>query len=333
MASHAEAAAPRLVEADGPLARRVYAESHALWGSGLSLDAYAALWEELARSPWGRERFRLLVFTDDGRRVLSSLKRYRPEIRWRGRVSPALGIGAVFTPFPLRGRGHAVSMLEAALEEAEARGDAFALLFSDIGEAFYERLGFHSLPAFEARGTLRAAAAPKEPIRLRPLREDDLDDVRAAHDAASGVRSLAVVRDPALWRFVLERSASFFERLDGSGIERRFQVAESEGRFRGYLVSVDGGGTWELREVAAAGGEAGLAGVIARAGAAEARARGLQSVQGWIPRSLADAVPEWRLRFSPRRSAIPMVRPLAGDAPEPGPSAAEDLFIPYLDQF
>lgn len=333
MASHAEAAVPRLVEAEGPLARRVYAESHALWGSGLSPGAYAALWDELARSPWGTERFRLLVLTDDGRRVLSSLKRYRPEIRWGGRASPALGIGAVFTPPPFRGRGHAVAMLEAALEEGEARGDAFALLFSDIGVAFYERLGFHPLPALEARGTLRAAVPPVERIRLRPLHDDDLDDVRAAHDAVSGARPFAVVRDAALWRFVLLRSASFFERLDGSGIERRFQVAESDGRFRGYLVSVDGGGAWELREVAGAGGDARLAGAVARAGAAEARARGLHTVQGWIPRSLADAVPEWKLRFSPRTTAIPMVRPLAGEAPAPRPSDAQDLFIPYLDQF
>src|SRR5688500_13364013 len=57
-----------------------------------------------------------------------------------GRDVRVLGIGAVFTPAEARGRGHATRLLELLMDEARASGAAAAMLFSEIGTAFYERL-------------------------------------------------------------------------------------------------------------------------------------------------------------------------------------------------
>ena len=67
-------------------------------------------------------------------------------MRLDGRDVPAVGIGAVFTPPAERGRGHAPRLIEHLCDEARAEGCALAMLFSEIGSAYYERLGFRVVP-------------------------------------------------------------------------------------------------------------------------------------------------------------------------------------------
>lgn len=323
-----------LREAGPELAARVYAASHGLWGAGLSESAYRGMWLELAALPWARKRFRLLVWTDDGRRVLSSVKIYRPRVRIGSARGDACGIGAVFTPAAHRGRGHARAMLERLLAEAGERGDWIALLFSDIAPPLYESLGFQALEAEESVGTLRRSRERGETsLRLRPLRDSDLPDVRAAHAAAAGRRRFAVERDPEHWRFLLARSEAYFHRLDGTGTARRFRVAEANGAFAGYLVAVETDDVWDLREVGAAGDDAAILAAVARAGARDARDAGMRTVRGWFPREWRDLLPEWGLRVRPRSHALPMMRPLAADEALVRSVATEAAFIPYLDQF
>ena len=52
------------------------------------------------------------------------------------------GIGAVFTRPEWRGRGHASALIERMLDDARRQGALMAGLFSEIGEPFYERLGY-----------------------------------------------------------------------------------------------------------------------------------------------------------------------------------------------
>lgn len=324
----------RLREADEGLTARVYAASHAQWGAGLSATAYRDMWRELAELPWARSRFRLLVWTDGDRRVLSSVKVYRPRVRIDRSRGDACGIGAVFTPPAHRRRGYAKAMLRRVLADAAARGDSIALLFSDISPELYESLGFRSLPAEEAVGTLRRAEACAPPeLRLRPLVDDDLPEVQAAHAATAERRTFAVERDLEHWRFLLARSEAYARRLGGPGAGRSFQVAESNRGFVGYVIGVESGATWELREVGAAGGEASLAADIARAAARQARRAGMRAVRGWFPRPFGERLPEWDLRFEPRGHARPMILPLRAGAEVQEAVSTGRIFIPYLDQF
>jgi ribosomal protein S18 acetylase RimI-like enzyme len=292
------------------------------------------MWLELAALPWAKSRFRLLVWSDDGRRVLSSVKVYRPKVRIGSSWGEACGIGAVFTPPAHRGRGYARAMLERLLAEAEERGDSIALLFSDIAPPLYESLGFRALEAEESVGTLRKTREPAGPsLRLRPLRDADLPRVRAAHAAATRRRPFAVERDPEHWRFLLARSEAYFRRLDGTDTARRFRIAEANGVFAGYVVAVEAEDVWDLREVGAAGDDPATLVSVARAGARDAVAAGMRTVRGWFPREWHDLLPEGRLRFRPRSHARPMIRPIAADDALVRSVAAEGAFIPYLDQF
>ncbi|HEX5044978.1 MAG TPA: GNAT family N-acetyltransferase [Candidatus Polarisedimenticolaceae bacterium] len=311
----------------------IYRESHALWGAGLSYSDYVEFWADVRETGWARDHYRHLVWADGRGGILSSLKLYGPEVRLGSCRVRAAGIGAVFTPVRHRRKGHAAAMLRAVLEEARRRGDAFAILFTDIGTEYYARLGFQALPAFESWGRLPARLRPPPELALRPMESTDLAEVRAAHDAWCAPRPFAFLRDQAQWGYLLVRAASFYRRYDGSDLTQRYRLALRDGRFCGYLVAVEGVGQWVVREVGAVDGDLALMADILRAGGTEARGAGLQQVYGWLAPGLAERLPEWRLRTEPRKQAIPMVASFGDgfDWRDLGPG--EDAFLPFLDQF
>jgi len=322
---------PRLVVPDPPQVRAILEESFALWGAGLALADYIGMWEELAETAWGRRWFSWRAWVDDDRRVLSSLKLYRPLVRIEGATTRAAAIGAVYTPRPHRRRGHAAALILAVLEEAERRGDHPGFLFTDIGVEYYAGLGFHPLASEDLLGTLPPARATD--VSFRPATLDDLDDMARAHDRACASRAVAIVRDRDHWEFLHQRAATFFRRLDGSGLGRRFLVATEHGAPGGYVVAVEGGGEWNLREAAAYDGSPDTLARILRGAGADAREAGSTTVWGWMPRSWAKLVPEWRLKPQPRLRAIPMMRPLGGRELPASLDHVDSALLPYLDQF
>jgi hypothetical protein len=225
-------------------------------------------------------------------------------------------------------------MLRAAIDEARARGDHSMLLFSDIGPSFYARLGFVELPASDWWGVLGAESTrAASDLALAPLEPADLVRVMRAHEDACRLRQLAFLRDLDHWRFVLARAGSFFARLDGSSLERRYVVATRNGAFAGYLIALVAGDTWLVREAGAVGGAASDVAATIRAGVAGALASGCRRVFGWFPSDVAAGLPALRLRPEPRARAIPMVLPLDPRLDLTGLRDPDAAFVPYLDRF
>lgn len=311
----------------------IYRESYALWGAGLTFSGYRAFWSDLSRIPWARKHMSYHVWQGKEDTVLSSLKTYRPVLRLLGRSGRTTGIGAVFTPQMHRGQGYASAMLRAVLDQARERGDMAALLFTDIGTALYRAVGFRELPAEETWGEIGRRTDPGQGWTLRPMTRDDLDEVRTIHLENSENRPIAVLRDLEYWEYLLERSKCFFNLLDGSDLSARFQVALWEERLAGYLIAVDSRDVWIIREVAARGSDRNALGAILRAGAAQARSRGMRRIYGWLPREVGESVPDWKLRYRSRNRATPMLVRLDGNGDLSDLESLEGSFIPYLDQF
>ena len=131
----------QVIPATGPILERILDDTFALWHDGLSRDNYSRSWAAQVRTPWGAAHLDRVALVD-GPHVVSSAKRYDLSLRLDGRNRRVLGIGAVFTAPAYRGRGGARELITRMLESAVAEGQEFAMLFSEIDPAFYERLDF-----------------------------------------------------------------------------------------------------------------------------------------------------------------------------------------------
>lgn len=305
-----------------------------MWGAGLDLADYLGLWREISELPWSRNHARFLVWLNDEGSILSSMKLYRPLLRAGGRTARAGVLGAIFTPAALRGRGHASEMVRAVIEQCRGSGESLVLLFSDIGTAYYRSFGFSPLPAEEQWGALpRVSPERFEGWSLRPLAHDDLEAVYGAHDDFIGRMALAMVRDEGHWHFLRERSRGYFKRLNDRKITQSFKVATQHDRFAGYLMTVEGHGEWNVREVGAVGGDPAKMAVILRLGAAEARRCGLRRFYGWFPREVVELLEDWKINNRARHRSVPMILPLDESVDASLLDGPQAPFIPYHDQF
>jgi predicted N-acetyltransferase YhbS len=182
-----------LIPATGAILDRILDESWPLWGDGLSRQAYGQWNAAQLRTPWGRSHLTRVALVDDGR-LLCSAKRYRFTLWLDGRRVPALGIGAVFTPPGERGHAHAPRIIEALCDEARADGCELAMLFSEIGAAYYERLGFRVVPVAASDVTvITKDGAPA--VLVRAGEERDGPNVAQTHAVRVERYRLGVVPD------------------------------------------------------------------------------------------------------------------------------------------
>lgn len=311
--------------------RRIYRESYSLWGIGLTPEGYFGLWQDIRATDWGSRYLDFLTW-EDGGAILSSMKRYRPLVRSDGSTGRATVIGAVYTPARYRREGHAAAMIRAVLDEARGAGDRLALLFTDIGTAYYRGLGFQTLPATSAMAGLIPARQPIHgPIELSPVGPACLPQVREAHDAGMSGPGLHIVRDREHWDFILTRADRYFSRAAGSG--QRFLAAHRAGSFIGYLVDMEADGEWEIREVGSTDGSPETMADILRAAACEKPRRTVRAAYGWLPPALIECLPDWDWTVLPRDRAIPMIATIgATDISDP-PAGRLNSFFPYMDQF
>ena len=280
-----------------------------IWGGGLNPDRFVAFQQRLADSPEAGHRYRLLGLFDGGR-LLSAMKAYELHGSCAGSPLRLLGIGAVYTPPPLRRRGHARQMLELAIAEHRDRGFDAALLFSDIGGEYYERLGFRAVQSEEC--TAQAADLPRVAAARSAVigDEDSLARVFAQGRSANGELSLA--RDGWVLSFQLRRLRELARARGAGEPQWGLRIASATGEAAAMLrVSrdaidvLDAGWTDEsLREPLLAA----LRDFLLRSGRARLRLWPAHQLRGLFP-------------AEPRASALAMVAPLRPDVTLPAAGA------------
>lgn len=203
------------------------------WYGGFAPGAYERIARGSARTDLARHRMRVVSWDlGDGR--LAGAKLYDLTLRVAGAPTPAVGIGAVVVPRRLRGRGYGARLVRAVHRLAADRGAELALLHSDIGPGYYERLGYRLLPttARRARGNQLRVAMGRSIVRqgrasdavwIDPLLRDD-------------DRDLALVADRAWLRFKLDLVRTFHGLGPGVAGHPWFLVA-GRGSTRAFLLS------------------------------------------------------------------------------------------------
>ncbi len=174
-----------------------------IWGGGLDEGRFQLFQRRLADATEASSRYRLLGWFENGK-LLSAMKAYDLAGAHERQRMRLLGIGAVFTPPPLRRKGHAAAMLRAAMEEYRGRGAKAALLFSDIDISYYERLGFRALESREC--SIDAGQLPRPAGGYRPaMAGDEAFMTGILAQARNGETRFALEADGWTLRFQLRR--------------------------------------------------------------------------------------------------------------------------------
>lgn len=195
----------RLVPADGTSLEQILDESCSIWSDGLSRFNYGRYNAAQMRTPWGARRLQRLALTNGQHTVLSSAKRYDLTVRLDGRTVPAVGIGAVFTPEPQRGRGHARAMIELLLERAAADGAELAVLFSEIDPDYYTGLGFVAVERHESTLRIRADRPGAPAVLVRAGEDRDIPAIAALARRMAEPYRFAVEQTEDFVRFGLSK--------------------------------------------------------------------------------------------------------------------------------
>jgi GNAT superfamily N-acetyltransferase len=320
--------APSIVRATGAVLEDLFDQTYPLWGDGLSRKAYAQWNNAQERTVWGRGHLQRLALVD-GDRVLATAKRYDLLVTLDGRPVPTVGVGAVFTPPALRGQGYARAMIEALLDRARVGGAELALLFSEIGARYYERLGFSVVSVETA--DIAVHVAPGAPAVLVRGGEDADAERIAAMYAQRGSRyrfSLAPSADQVRYMLTKKR---LFAGLDPSG--RRtvaYFVAEEGHRAAAFVLlqitrgSSDRPDAWSLEACGDADPDGARVGAILQALIARLPAASLPIVRGWWPASLRP--PQLTITSRAQAGEVMMIKPLAAGAVTPLLAAGDVLY-------
>ncbi|PUU77495.1 hypothetical protein B9Z19DRAFT_169107 [Tuber borchii] len=180
------------------------------WGQHLTLKQYLKREEILANTTLtgngGLTNWALVDPTTSPATVLASCESIRKEVFFleagsnEVRVSHGHGIGSVFTPVEMRGKGYASLMLKMLREELKSHGgeNALSVLYSDIGKEFYKKLGWqpHSslhlnIPVSpnSSPNIATTATTPLKTASLPPLCTQDIKALKASLTATPALKS------------------------------------------------------------------------------------------------------------------------------------------------
>ncbi|HTM02306.1 MAG TPA: GNAT family N-acetyltransferase [Vicinamibacterales bacterium] len=318
----------RIAVAQGQLLESILDLTHPTWGEGLSREAYGKWNRAQLRTRFGRDRLQRVALIDDDGRLLATAKRYRFNARLDGRDGIVLGIAAVFTPPELRGAGHARALITQLIEEARRAGALAAVLFSEIGASFYERLGFSVVPLDEV--TVEVELKGGAPAMLVRAGDDrDIPDVVAMDRIRSAAARFALRRDASLFQYALTRKR-LLAGLGPSGLRQvEFFVAEEGASAVAYvLLSVNRNG-WTLEEAGDRDPAGARLGAMLQVLAAREPSQRAPLIRTWWPRSFV-VPPQLRLSNRGDSRDLLMVRSLV----EPSrPLTADDIFYWRSDYF
>lgn len=308
-----------IVRATGALLEELFDQTYPLWGDGLSRKGYAQWNIAQEQTAWGRGHLQRLALVD-GSRVLATAKRYDLLLTLDGRQVPTVGVGAVFTPPAQRAQGHARAMIEALLDRARADGAELALLFSEIGPAYYERLGFSVVPVETA--DIAVHVKPGAPaVLVRGGEDGDAEQVAAMYVERGRRFRLSLTPTPDQVRYTLTKKR-LFAGLDPSGRRTvEYFVAEEGHRAAAFVLlqitraNGDRPDGWSLEACGDADPDGARVGAILQALIARVPSGSLPIVRGWWPASLKP--PQLTITSRAPAGEVMMIKPLAAGAAAP----------------
>jgi GNAT superfamily N-acetyltransferase len=323
----------QLVTAEGPILDEILDATYPVWHEGLTRDAYARWNAAQLRTTWGADHLRRFALVDGRGRWVASAKRYLWPIRLDGVDAVMCGVGAVFTRPDERRRGYAAMIIERLIERSRREGAAVAGLFSEIGDRFYERLGFRTVPLDEVDVQVeRRNGAPAMLVRSGDQR--DLPALASMHVTRSLNVRFVLRRDASLIEYALTKKrllAGLGQGAAGSRAQRQteFFVAEEGASAVAYVVLTVSPAGWTLEEAGDRDPAGARLGGILQVLLAREPSRTAPLIRAWWPPAMP-VPPQLGLQNRVPARDIFMMRPIADVRI---PSRAEEVFYWRSDYF
>jgi GNAT superfamily N-acetyltransferase len=320
----------QVVPATGPVLEQVLTDTYPLWSDGLSREHYAKAWAAQLKTPWGQHHLDRVALVD-GPHVLSSAKRYDLSLRIDGRIRRVLGIGAVFTATAHRGRGCARELLTRMLDTAVTEGQEFAMLFSEIAPAFYERLDFVPVPLIESTLEVDQKRGGAPAMLVRSGHETDLHSIADMSAVRSKDARLALDRSEDLIRFMVTKKR-IQSGLAPSGYRNtEFLVVEEGYQAVAYLVSTEQNGRWMIEEAGDRDPSGARLGAMLQVMLARHPSERLPEIKCWWPQALVP--PQITVAAATPTQEVMMIRPLRDRILPLPPLAAAEVVYWHGDYF
>jgi GNAT superfamily N-acetyltransferase len=276
--------------------------------------AYHSVVTQLMDSPFGRRAWRVPALLDGGGALLASMDLYDTAVRLGSRRLRLGGIGCLSVRPDLRGQGLGRRLVEEVHARMAGEGLDGTLLFSSVGPAYYERLGYETLPMLRLQANLqewrRALPGPPTPSVIRPYAGPDFEDVRNLFNTTAALQEMAILRDAEYWQVELLRVRLRDELLRRTPNAWTFAVGRREGRVVSYMRT-----DWEERDglltVLELGFEAGCredVTALILAVLQRLDPRGPVRLCGVVPSRLENLVPTRRLRWIEETEHVLMMR-------------------------
>jgi GNAT superfamily N-acetyltransferase len=320
----------RVVPAVGAVLERILDDTYPTWHDGLNRQNYGRYWTAQRKTAWGEAHLDRVAL-QDGLHVVASAKRYDLSLRLDGRIRRVMGIGAVFTAPPFRGRGAAKELLRRMMDTGEAEGFEYALLFSEIAPRIYEQLDFVPVPLTGCRLAVDQKGGGPPAVLVRSGEDRDLPAIAEISAARAADTRLTLVRSEDFIKHGLTRTR-LLAGLGPPGLrEVEFLVSEEGHQPVAYIVCVSYRGSWFVDDAGDRDPSGARLGAMLQVMLARHPGEVLPEIRGWLPHSLRP--PQVRLVGETPTSEVLMIRPLKDRTlPLPPLSAAEVAYW-HVDYF
>jgi len=320
----------QVVPATGTVLEQVLNDTHPMWGDGLPRENYAKAWAAQLKTPWGQHHLDRVALVD-GPHVLSSAKRYDLSVRFDGRIRRVLGIGAVFTAAAHRGRGCARELITRMLDTAVTEGQEFAMLFSEISPAFYERLDFVPVPLIESTLEIDQKRGGAPAMLVRSGDEKDLPAIVEMSAARTAGARLALDRNEELIRFQITRKRLQSGFAVSGHRNTEFLVVEEGHQAVAYLVSTEEDGRWMIEEAGDRDPSGARLGAMLQVMLARYPSERLPEIKCWWPKALVP--PQVKVAAATPTQSVLMIRPLRDRILPLPPLAGTEVVYWHSDYF
>ena len=310
-----------VVPAVGGVLERILDDTYPVWHDGLSRQNYGRYWTAQRKTAWGAAHLDRVAL-QDGPHVVASAKRYDLSLRLEGRIRRVMGIGAVFTAPPYRGRGAAKELLARMIDTGEAEGFEYALLFSEIAPRIYEQMDFVPVPLTERRLAVDRKGGGPPAVLVRSGEDRDMPAIAEISAVRTAAARLALARSEDFIKYGIAKKR-LLAGLGPPGLrEVEFLVCEEGYQPVAYIVCVSYRGMWFVEEAGDRDPSGARLGAMLQVMLSRHPGEALPDIRGWFPHALRP--PQVRIVSESPTSEVLMIRPLKDRTlPLPPLSAAE----------